>query len=163
MAYRKRTATKRRRSPVRRRRMGAASRSSRKLKVAKIAGLIVGAVAPQFLSGMNIGGKVLDAKIVGIGSAAIGFLLPRFVKGEFFEGVGSGMIASGGVITLKEFNVLNGIPIIAGWQDMKIINGPGASPTMSKGNALRDNGQSSPFRPSASQMMNGYYRNSYRD
>lgn len=164
MAYRKKTSrVGRRRTAVRttrrRRRIGAVS--ARKQNVMKVVGLIAGAVIPQMLSGKVVFGQTLDPKIVGIGSVVLGFLAPRFVKGDLVEGIGSGLIASGGVLALKEFNILSGIPVIAGWRDMKVINGanPAVGATVDKSNAskLRDFGQSNSFRPSASQMMNGMY------
>lgn len=163
MAYRKKTTRRRsvrRAAPARRRRMGAVGRK-RGQNFTKLLGGIAGVVIPNMLSGMTVGGTVLDGKIVGAGSAAIGFFLPQFVKGDFAEGASIGMMGAGGALLLKEFGVLNGIPIIAGWQDLKAINGTGAAIGVAQ--SVKDAVQSQEFKPSFSQVMNGIYNRGYAD
>lgn len=159
MAYRKKTVRRRRSAPkrksTRRRRIGGVS--TRKANVTRLLGLVAGAVAPSLLGNIKVGGSPIDAKIVGAASVAIGYLLPGFVKGDLVAGIGDGLIAGGGVMLLNEFNVLNGIPIIAGWKEMNTINGPG--PTQQP---IREVAQASTFRPTAAQIMRGVY-NKRRD
>lgn len=163
MAYRsktKRRTSRRRATPVskRRRRIGAAP--ARKQNAARMLGVVAGVILPQFLAGKTVMGITFDNKVLGAVSAGLGYFAPRFVKGDFVEGVGLGMIGSGGALLLKGFNVLSGIPIIAGWQDMKAINGaPAASPTFEQPVAtrLRNSANVNSFRPSVSQVFNGVY------
>ncbi len=162
MAYRKKTASRRRtstrrKSSPRRRRIGAV-RASRRGNGMRLVGLVAGAIAPAFIGMIKINGNPIDPKIVGGASLVAGYLLPTFIKGDLAAGVGDGMIASGGVTLLKEFNVISGIPVIAGWQDMKTINGTGT-----QSERIQEQTMSAPFRPSASQIMNGMYGRRYDD
>jgi len=72
---------------------------------------IAGAAAAQLL------GKVLpatlDDKIKAAAPVAIGFFLPKFVKGPAGQGLSAGMIAVGGLKLVQSFGVLNGIGEIA--------------------------------------------------
>jgi hypothetical protein len=162
MAYRAKTRSRRKRSthrkasPRRRRRIGGIGK--RRENGMRLIGLVAGAVAPAFIGMIKINGNPIDPKIVGGASLVVGYLLPTFIKGDLAAGVGDGMIASGGVTLLKEFNVISGIPIIAGWQDMKTINGTGKP-----ADTLKEMGQTSVFRPSVSQVMNGMYSRRYDD
>lgn len=155
MAYRKKTAPRKRRatakrSTSRRRRIGAVS--SRRVNIARVAGIIVGSVLPILAGNIKIGGEPIKGKIVGAASLAAGYFLPNFVKGDLVSGIGDGLLASGSVILLTEFNVLSGIPVISGWKDMKAING-----TTDPASSMRNLGQETTFRPSVSQMLNGIY------
>lgn len=160
MAYKsKRRATRRRsvrRSPAprRRRRLGAIGK--RRESITRLAGLIVGAVLPVFAGKIKVNGNPIDGKIVGAASLAIGYFLPSMVKGDLVAGIGDGLLASGGVVLLTEFNVLAGIPVIAGWRDMPTIAGPKVG-NVSPSKSIIEAGQNSSFRPSVSQMINGVY------
>ena len=72
---------------------------------------VAGAAAAQLL------GKVLpssfDEKIKAAAPLALGFFLPRFVKGPVGQGLGAGMVAVGGLKLVQSFGVLNGIGAIA--------------------------------------------------
>lgn len=156
MAYRKAKTRKRRsyrRSSTtrRRRRIGGIGRKSG--NTTRLLGLVVGALAPAIVGNIKVKGEPIDGKIVGAASVVLGYLLPGFVKGELFAGIGDGMIASGGVKLLQEFNVLGAIPVIAGWQNMPTISGTGSAQER-----LQQAAQSSNFRPSASQIMAGIHR-----
>lgn len=67
----------------------------------------------------------LDPKIAAAILIAGGVLVPRFVgKGSpLVEGIGNGLVAGGGLEALKAFNVISGIPTIAGYSDMRTIQG----------------------------------------
>lgn len=72
---------------------------------------IAGAAAAQLLS------KVLptsfDDKIKAAAPVAIGFFLPKFVKGPVGQGLATGMIAVGGLKLVQSFGVLNGIGAVS--------------------------------------------------
>lgn len=86
-----------------------------------IAGAAGGMLVGKKLSEME---KPIDAKIIAGGSLVLGFLLPNFAKGPLFEGIGLGLMASGGVSLLQDFGVLNGVPpLISGYRDVKVISG----------------------------------------
>lgn len=157
-SYRRRTSS----APKRRGRRRIGAVSGRKQNAARMLGVVAGAVLPQFIAGKTIFGITFTPTVTGAVSAGLGFFAPRFIKGDFVEGVGLGMIGSGGALLLKGFGVLNGIPIIAGWQDMKAINGaPAASPAFQANETtttrVRNVANSRSFRPSVSQVFNGVY------
>lgn len=158
MAYRKRTRSKRRshsRAVVHRRsrRMSGIRSRAKRDSMPRLAGLVAGAVATglinKFVGKMA---KPLDPKLVAAGEIVIGYFLPNFVKGDLVAGIGDGMVAAGGLSLLTQLNVLNGIPIVAGWRELNTVNGPGKDAVSPRDIALENN-----FRPTVSQMMNGYY------
>lgn len=156
MAYRKRPRRSVRRSHAKgapsRRRVGGIRRKIKRDSMPRLAGLIAGAVATGLINKLvSKMAKPLDPKIVAGGEVLIGYFLPNFIKGEIIAGVGDGMIAAGGLSLLHELNVINGIPIIAGWKELNTINGPGKEVTP------RDISTQNSYRPSVSQTMNGYY------
>ena len=132
----------------------------RRESITRLLGLVAGSLVPVIAGNIKMDGKPIDGKIVGAASVVIGYLLPSFVKGDLVAGIGDGMLASGGVQLLNEFNVLSGIPVIAGWQDLKVINGVDKFKEAEK---LRDGGQDAEFRPSMAQRLNGYYSRGYDD
>jgi hypothetical protein len=72
---------------------------------------IAGAAAAQLLS--KVLPATLDDKIKAAAPVAIGFFLPKFVKGAAGQGLSAGMIAVGGLKLVQSFGVLNGIGEIA--------------------------------------------------
>jgi len=164
MAYKsKRRATRRRstkRSAPARRRRRLGSVGSRRSNITRLAGLIVGAVLPVFAGKIKVNGNPIEGKIVGAASMAVGYFLPNFIKGDLVGGIADGLLASGGVVLLTEFNVLAGIPVIAGWKDMPTIAGPKVT---NPSQVVIDSGQNSSFRPSVSQMINGVYNRRSQD
>lgn len=82
---------------------------------------MLGAAATGFLNKW-LAAK-LDPKLASAGAVVLGFVLPNFVKGPLFQGVGDGMIAAGGLNLLNETGILSGLPVISGWQDLRTING----------------------------------------
>jgi hypothetical protein len=157
MAYR----TKKRKSHRRRRigKVATARRrrttSSKKINAQRMLGLVLGAVVPVLAGKIKVGAKKepIDGKIIGASALVIGFFLPQFIKGDLAAGAADGLTASGGVILLQEFDVLNGIPVIAGWKELPTVSGVCSDPEK----AIHDQNQSSVFRPSITQIMNGMY------
>lgn len=156
MAYRK----KARKASKRRGRVGASPRK-RGVNITKVAGLIAGAAAGSVIAKLVEDRVENDnaSKIAAAGVGVLGFMLPKFVKGDLAASAGDGLLAYGGLRLLQDFNVLNGIPFVAGWQDMKLINGPGKVAGTS--GDLTKTAAAAPFRPTMSQVMNGVYRRSY--
>ncbi len=161
MAYhktRRRRSSSRKSSPRRttrtRRRIGGISTRAKRDSMPRLAGLVAGAVATGLINKM-VGkmAKPLDPKIVCAGEVIIGYFLPNFIKGDLVAGIGDGMVAAGGLGLLHEFNVINGIPIIAGWRELNTVNG------VPKKVTPRELSTQNSYRPSVSQVMNGiYYR-----
>jgi len=85
----------------------------------KAAGVVVGAVGASFV---NSGIKKLIPKAPaftgGALAAVAGIGVPYFVKGPFFEGVGNGMVAAGGLFVLNETFLsipgVSGLPMMPG-------------------------------------------------
>lgn len=118
---RKRKKSTRRRSRRRGSMLGATGSA-----VTNILSVVAGAVAGRFIQSKL---TTVNPKIVAGGQIVAGVLLPRFVKNEFVKGIGVGMIANGGVETLKAFGVLSGIgedmsvEYIGGSDDISTIAG----------------------------------------
>lgn len=130
MAYRKRSAHRRKSAPKRRRsRMGAIGR--RREGIQRTLGLVGGAVLTGVINNMIPSDKLgtNGKKYIAAGEVVLGYLLPGFIKGDLFAGIGDGLIAAGGLNLLHEFGVISGIPVIAGWRDLSTVNGvPGKEP-----------------------------------
>lgn len=161
MAYRKRV----KRTPKKRRaRVGAVR--TRGLNIQKVAGLIAGAgvTALAYQMATKDATNQWIGKAVAGGSIVAGLFLPTFIKSDLFKSVGDGMIAAGGYKMLQEFDVLNGIPFVAGWKELNLINGPGPSAAAvdrpTSANVHRE-AVNVPFRPTMSQVLNGVYRRRY--
>lgn len=131
MAYRRKTH-RRKSAPKRRRsRMGAIGR--RREGIQRTLGLVGGAVLTGVINNMipttGKDGKPFlgenGKKIIAAGEVVVGYLLPSFIKGELFAGIGDGLVAAGGLNLLHEFGVISGIPTIAGWRELHTVNGPG--------------------------------------
>ena len=68
---------------------------------------VAGAAAAQLLS--KVLPSSMDDKIKAAAPLAVGFFLPKFVKGSAGQGLGAGMVAVGGLKLVQSFGVLNGI------------------------------------------------------
>lgn len=68
---------------------------------------VAGAAAAQLLS--KVLPSSMDDKIKAAAPLAVGFFLPKFVKGAAGQGIGAGMVAIGGLKLVQSFGVLNGI------------------------------------------------------
>lgn len=157
MAYTKRRRSSPKRHTKKRRSMGAVKK--RKESIARLGGLVGGAVATGMINkyvtpmlAKSIGEHT--PKVLAALEIAVGYFLPAYVKGELVAGIGDGMIAAGGLGLLKEFGVINGIPIIAGFKELNAVNG--VNPTQSKVVDMSTS-NSHGYRPSVSQVMNGIY------
>lgn len=125
MAYRRKTH-RRKSAPKRRRsRMGAIGR--RREGIQRTLGLVGGAVLTGVINNMIPTDKLGEhgKKYIAAGEVVLGYLLPGFIKGDLFAGIGDGLIAAGGLNLLHEFGVISGIPTIAGWRELHTVNGPG--------------------------------------
>jgi hypothetical protein len=72
---------------------------------------IAGAAAAQLLG--KVLPSTLDDKIKAAAPLAVGFFLPKFVKGPAGAGLSAGMFAIGGLKLVQSFGVLNGIGAVA--------------------------------------------------
>jgi hypothetical protein len=110
--------TKKRR---RRRRMGGIGAIHPTHIIEKVGGMVGGAVAARQLNAIAV--KIvpnLSPVVSGIAQAAIGYMLPKYWKGNLGQAVGNGMITNGGMVAAVSLapNLLAG------------IDGIGASSTM---------------------------------
>jgi hypothetical protein len=120
---RRKKYTKKRRSS--RRRIGAIGKTDFTSIIGVVAGAAAGSLVAQKLL------PTMDERIKNAGVIAIGALLmPRVIKGSLGAGLGYGMIASGGIGLLKNFNVISGmedtleIPVaISGDDELSVISG----------------------------------------
>lgn len=78
--------------------------------VMKAGGLVVGAIAARELNTVVV--KMfpsLTPLMSGIGQMAVGYFLPKLVKGNAFIGyLGDGMIANGGMVTVVSTGIISG-------------------------------------------------------
>lgn len=75
----------------------------------KAGGLVLGAVGGRELNTIAVKMvPTLSPMISGLLQAGVGFLLPKFVKGSFFQAVGDGMIANGGMVVIVSTGIING-------------------------------------------------------
>lgn len=86
-----------------------------------VAAVIGGAVAAKFI-GKMLEGK-LNEKMLAGAQIALGVFLPKFVKGAFGEGMGAGMVATGGVSLVTSLGVLKGIGAMEDGYQMEFISG----------------------------------------
>lgn len=106
----------------------------------KAGGLVVGAVAARELNTLAVKFfPTLSPMISGIIQMGAGFVLPKFVKGAFFQNMADGMIANGGMVTIVSTGIISGagdtmtyringtsnLKVIGrGTSNMQVINGP---------------------------------------
>lgn len=88
-----------------------------------------GSIAAGFLLGNKINDALsnvtgsLDPKIVAAAQAIGGFLVRSKMKGTAGTVIGGILMGAGVKKAAQEFGVLNGIPVIAGYKDLRMING----------------------------------------
>ena len=88
----------------------------------RLLGLVGGAVAAGFAN--NLLASKIDGKLAAAGTVAVGLFLPKFLgKSQLLAGVGDGMIAAGGLSLMRELGVIQGMPLISGYQNLTAING----------------------------------------
>lgn len=122
----------------RRRRVGAANDFGGMAQ--KAGGLVVGAVAARELNTLAV--KFfpgLTPMMSGIIQMGVGFMLPKFVKGAFFQNMADGMIANGGMVTVVSTGIITGTDgtltyringtsnlkvVSGGTPNMQVVNGP---------------------------------------
>lgn len=102
----------------------------------KAGGLVIGAVGGRELNTIAV--KMfpsLTPLMSGIMQMAVGYALPKFVKGAFIEHMGSGMIANGGMVAIVATGVISGSNDriayrINGTSNLKVINGTSHLPVV---------------------------------
>jgi hypothetical protein len=125
-------------SPKRRRRSlsGVGSGPTTMQVLSVVGGALAGRIAVNVLSAK------MNPKIVGGGLLAVGWGLPKFVKGPISTGFGLGIAASGGVTLLLSMGVIKGIEDemsgmgdyemqISGQDTIPVLNGPNGSQAFS--------------------------------
>lgn len=97
---RRRKSTPKRRSS--RRRMGAIGKAGMGTALYTIAGAIAAQAVTKYVP---IGNDKIKAAI----PFALGMFLPKLIKGSVGQGLGTGMVAVGGLKLIQSFGVLNGL------------------------------------------------------
>lgn len=101
-------------------------------------GLIAGSVAARELNTIVSKMVTLSPIMSGIMQMAAGFILPKFIKGPFFDNMGKGMIANGGMVTIVSTGIISGtndrmayrlngtsnLRVVSGTPNLKVITGP---------------------------------------
>lgn len=170
MAYRakKRRSSHRRKSHrkgSRRRRMGAVSTGGRRGRLTRVLGGLVGVVGSKYINKIR-GVEKLDPKILAAIVIAAGYFAPSVIparmRSPFVEGIADGLMISGGLSLATEFGVINGIPIVSGWREFNAVNGVEDTRKVTH-KELIDHANTEVYRPSVSQVMNGYYNRRHPD
>ena len=105
----------------------------------KAGGLILGAVAARELNTLVVKffpSLAASPMMSGIGQMAVGFMLPKFVKGAFFQNMADGMIAEGGMVTIVSTGIITGTNNkmayrVNGTSNLKVISGTSHLPVVS--------------------------------
>lgn len=111
------------------RRVGAAGGFSGIMMV--IGGLVLGGAGARFIAtqlGKLFPALMSNVMLDGVLQMGLGYFLPKFIKGTFFQFVGYGMIASGGQTFLVGTGVISGTTMsyrVGGTSNLKVINGTG--------------------------------------
>lgn len=104
--------------------------------IQKAGGLVVGSVAGRELNTIAVKMfPTLSPLVSGVIQMAVGYMLPKFVKGAFFDAMGSGMIANGGMVAIVATGVISGpndriAYRINGTSNLKVINGTAHLPVV---------------------------------
>lgn len=99
-----------RRSHRRRRGVGAVNVKSLAMKVASVAaGAFVGRTI-QNMATKNL--TTVSPKMIALGTIIIGGFVPKFIKSEFGQGLGDGILAVGAMSGLQSFGVISGVGYI---------------------------------------------------
>ena len=99
---RRRKSHSKKRSPRRRRGMGAIGKASMGTALYTIAGAAAAAAVTKFV-------PIANDKIKAAVPLALGLFLPKMIKGNVGQGLANGMIAVGGLKLVQSFGVLNGV------------------------------------------------------
>lgn len=78
----------------------------------KAGGLVLGAVAARELNTLLskfFPSLATSPMISGALQMGVGFVLPKFIKGAFFQNLGDGMIANGGMVLIVSTGVISGV------------------------------------------------------
>jgi hypothetical protein len=98
---RRKKSSSKRRSP-RRRRMGAISGAGMGSALYTIAGAVAAQAVTKFV-------PIANDKIKAAVPVALGLFLPKLIKGSVGQGLGTGMVAVGGLKLIQSFGVLSGL------------------------------------------------------
>jgi hypothetical protein len=125
----------------------------------KAGGLVIGAVAARELNTLASKFVTLSPLMSGVLQMAVGLALPKFVKGAFFQNMGDGMIANGGMVAIVATGVITGngggrygayqisgtanLPVINGTANLPVING---SPTRIANSFAPQGGNTRPIK-----------------
>jgi hypothetical protein len=103
MARRKRATKKR--AIGRRRRMSGVGAMGSQITGAlyTIAGAVAAGAVTKFLP------STMNEKLKAAVPVVVGFMLPKYLKGDIGQGIGAGMVAAGGLKLVQSFGILNGI------------------------------------------------------
>ena len=109
MARRKRATKK---SSYRRRRMSGVGAMGSQITGAlyTIAGAVAAGAVTKFLP------ATMNEKLKAAVPVVVGIMLPKYLKGNIGQGIGAGMVATGGLKLVQSFGILNGIGGYAGYQ-----------------------------------------------
>lgn len=58
----------------------------------------------------------MNEKLKAAVPVVVGIMLPKYLKGNIGQGIGAGMVATGGLKLVQSFGILNGIGGYAGYQ-----------------------------------------------
>jgi len=102
MARRKRSTKK---SSYRRRRMSGVGAMGSQITGAlyTIAGAVAAGAVTKFLP------ATMNDKLKAAVPVVVGIMLPKYLKGNIGQGIGAGMVATGGLKLVQSFGILNGI------------------------------------------------------
>ena len=102
MARRKRATKK---SSYRRRRMSGVGAMGSQITGAlyTIAGAVAAGAVTKFLP------ATMNDKLKAAVPVVVGIMLPKYLKGNIGQGIGAGMVATGGLKLVQSFGILNGI------------------------------------------------------
>lgn len=129
-------------------------------RIMKSVGAVVGVIATGFINKQfgevdaATGKPKIDPKLLALGEVLVGFMLPNFVKGSLVEGVGLGMVAAGGYNAAKDMGIVSGLPIVGGYEHLRIVNG--IPPQVQKFVPSADRS-----RMTASQVITGVMNSNY--
>jgi len=103
MARRKRATKKR--AIGRRRRMSGVGAMGSQITGAlyTIAGAVAAGAVAKFLP------STMNEKLKAAVPVVVGFMLPKYLKGNIGQGIGAGMVAAGGLKLVQSFGILSGI------------------------------------------------------
>lgn len=103
----------------------------------KAGGLILGAVAARELNTLVVKfAPSFSPLMSGVVQMGVGFILPKFIKGPFFQDIGDGMIANGGMVTIVSTGLISGVNDrmaykINGTANHRVVNGTAGMPVVS--------------------------------